>query len=110
MIETKTASISRLNDMLRTQGIGGRVVATPGILNLGHETRANVLQAIKTYASFDQDDDPYNQHDFGAVDVAGERFFFKIDYYDLNLQFGSEDPSDPEKTTRIMTIMRADEY
>lgn len=70
----------------------------------------NVLQAIKTYTAFDQNDDPYGEHDFGAVNVAGEKFFFTIDYYDLSLQFGSEDPANPEKTARVMTVMRADEY
>jgi hypothetical protein len=54
--------------------------------------------------------DPYGEHDFGNFEVAGQKFFFKIDYYDPNLEFGSEDPGDPQKTTRVLTIMLAEEY
>ncbi len=106
----RTATISRLNDLLRTQGIGGRVVATIGVQSLNHAVRGKVVEAIRVYDDFGGDNDPYGEHDFGSVEVSGKKYFFKIDYYDPSLQRGSEDPADPEKTTRVMTIMRADEY
>jgi hypothetical protein len=31
-------------------------------------------------------------------------------YYDRKTEFGSSDPADPAVTTRVLTIMRADEY
>ena len=49
-------------------------------------------------------------HDFGAINLDGELYLWKIDYYDNDLAFGSPDPADPDVTRRIMTIMRADEY
>jgi hypothetical protein len=36
--------------------------------------------------------------------------FFKIDYYDLMLSWGSEDPRNPKKTVGVLTTMLADEF
>jgi uncharacterized protein DUF3768 len=33
-----------------------------------------------------------------------------IDYYDPTEEFGSQDPADPTKTVRVLTILLADEY
>jgi hypothetical protein len=65
---------------------------------------------VQNFADFNADNDPYGEHDFGSFEVAGETFFWKIDYYDSPCEFGSEDPADPEKTTRVITIMFAAEY
>jgi hypothetical protein len=37
-------------------------------------------------------------------------YYWKIDYYDRNLELHSLDPADPEVTVRVLTIMRVDEY
>jgi hypothetical protein len=50
------------------------------------------------------------EHDFGSFELSGETFFWKIDCYDERCEFGSEDAADPEKTTRVLTIMFAGEY
>jgi len=110
MVEISSASVARLNDMLRVQGIGGRVLATPGVRNLDHDIRAKVLIAIRDFKDFSADNDPHGEHDFGSVKVDGDEFFFKIDYYDISYEYLSPNSADPNVTRRVMTIMRADEY
>jgi len=107
---TKTERIRDLNDRLRRTGQGGQIMTTPGGRSLDEKARASRIHQVRTFSEGVADNDPYGEHDFGSVDVAGERFFWKIDYYDPTLSLGSEDPSDPEKTARVLTLMRADEY
>ena len=90
-------------------GIVRECQATVNTTALDH-TKANVLTAVRQFSDFTEDNDPHKEHDFGAFEVDGERFFWKIDYYDLKLEGGSENPADPSLTTRVLTIMLASEY
>ena len=42
--------------------------------------------------------------------IMVKKIFWKIDYYDKNYQYLSENPSNPEITNRVMTVMLAEEY
>ncbi|MEM7197597.1 MAG: DUF3768 domain-containing protein [Pseudomonadota bacterium] len=109
--DQRTNRIAKLNDLLRkTFIIGGQMTSTGGIASLDENTQAKIFQAVRTFDAFTIDNDPYGEHDFGHVQVCGETIFWKIDYYDANLEYGSEDPSNPAITTRILTIMLAEEY
>ena len=68
------------------------------------------IRKVATFDDFSADNDPHGEHDFGSFDLAGDKFFWKIDYYDPTLEFGSDDPADPSKTTRVLTLMLAAEY
>ena len=68
------------------------------------------IRKVATFDDFNADNDPHGEHDFGSFDLAGDKFFWKIDYYDFTLEFGSDDPADPSKTTRVLTLMLAAEY
>jgi hypothetical protein len=105
-----TARIRVLNDNFRSTFVGGRVVMTQGVNALPLGTKARVILAVQSFSNFTKDNDPHGEHDFGSFEVEGETYFFKLDLYALDLDGGSEDPADPEKTTRVLTIMRADEY
>jgi hypothetical protein len=107
---TKTQRIRELNDALRTTFVGGKVMLTAGVDALPPEEKATVLQKVRTFTDFNTDNDPHGEHDMVFVEVQGERYFAKCDYYDLNLEYGSEDPSDPAKTTRVLTIGHMSDY
>ncbi|MGY3134584.1 hypothetical protein ACVWZM_005266 [Bradyrhizobium sp. USDA 4501] len=108
---TNTVKIRDLNDGFRRElTIGGTVLLTPGVTSLEPDRLAELLDAVRKFDGFTRDNDPHGERDFGSIDLNSDRFFFKIDYYDLNRTMGSPDPADPAVTERVMTIMRADEY
>jgi hypothetical protein len=68
------------NDQLRKTFLGGRVVMTRGVQDLGQEGIQKILAVVRNADHFDPDNDPYGEHDFGAVVVDGVKCFWKIDY------------------------------
>ena len=74
------------------------------------DQRRSLLQKVRSFDAFGEDNDPHGEHDFGAFDLCGERLFWKIDYYDKDLSFGSPEPADPAVTRRVLTIMLASDY
>lgn len=101
-----------LNDSFRTSGslARGQWMITRGIQELGPDFVLLATGAVRGFHSFTADNDPYGEHDFGAINVAGRHLFWKIDYYDRSLCYGSNDPADPAATRRVLTIMLASEY
>ena len=107
----KSEEICRLNDNLRQHGVGGRFMITPGIAALPRETLAAVMAAVQSFDAFDPGNDPYGEHDMGVVEIHGHKAIWKIDYYaDADMEYGAEDPSDPKRSFRVLTIMLAAEY
>ena len=123
----QTARIARLNDLARrAMGFACTAVATVGFRSLPEADQSQVRELIETYDAFDEDSDPHGERDFGCVYQLGdgrwtterprshdderERVFWKFDYYDRDLKFGSEDAANPAITRRVLTIMLADEY
>ena len=103
--------IRALNDLMRQAGPSSeRWMMTAGVMAQGPEFMMRAVIIVQTYSAFDDSNDPYGEHDFGAFELAGERMFWKIDYYDLDLRYGSDDPSDANVTRRVLTLMLASEY
>ena len=85
-----------------------RVIITEGVQALDNVD--TVLRQVQLFDAFTPDNDPYGEHDFGAIRYQGQTIFRKIDYYDLDLHMHSPDPSDETVTARVLTIMLAEEY
>jgi hypothetical protein len=109
-MHSKSDRIRTLNDHLRTTFIGGRILITSSVAVLEQGVKARVLLAVRNFKEFDADNDPYHEHDLAFFEVDGERYFFKVDYYDLSANCHSADPTDPERTCRVLTIGHHSDY
>ncbi|MFM5953314.1 MAG: DUF3768 domain-containing protein [Novosphingobium sp.] len=121
---SRSERIARLNDRARQAiGLACVAVATEGFRALPEADQSRVRELVETFDAFTADNDPYGERDFGAVyqDCDGrwtttrparpaETVFWKIDAYDRDLRFGSDDPVNPAVTRRVLTIMLASEY
>ena len=76
---------------------------------MGFDFEVEALAAVKIYKAFTSENDPYGEHDFGIFEIDEEQLAWKIDYYDLSMRFGSQDPADPSRTKRVLTIMLEEE-
>jgi hypothetical protein len=105
--------IQELNDKARnwqTSESNVQYLFTSMVDELPVENKLELLHLISDFNDFDEDNDPYGEHDFVSVEYNGETYFFKIDYYDLDMEHGSEDPADDSKTMRVCTLMHSSEY
>jgi hypothetical protein len=92
---SKADRIRVLNDHLRTTFTSGLILITGSIAELDKRRRARVLLAVRDHNTFDAANDPHHEHDLAFFEVDGERYFFKIDYFDLDTRYHSRDPADP---------------
>ncbi|MET1756470.1 DUF3768 domain-containing protein [Novosphingobium sp. RD2P27] len=125
--EVQIAEIAALNDLARAaMGVTSKVVMTQGIAALDDATRSRVFELVETFNDFTPDNDPHGERDAGFLyqDASGQwrtrwtsevekpalSVMWKIDYYDRALEFGSEEPWNPQVTKRVLTILLASEY
>ena len=109
MEAARTARIRALNDRLRQVGAGGRLAISPGVTDKGPDFMLAAIATIALFDSFNADNDPYDEHDTGALEIFGQWVFWRIDYLDPTLMFGPADAGDPSACTRVLNIMLAAE-
>jgi hypothetical protein len=108
---TTAPTIAELNDRLRRGDHRlGKWVTSEIVSNSSSEEQQELFRLVRTFDNFTPENDPYGKRDFGSVELNEEKYFWKIDYYDSKFEFGSEDPSDPAQTCRVLTVMHSSEY
>ena len=78
----------------------------PQIVEWPPEIQQKLIDAIRAIQAEYID----GEHDFVSFEHCNRTFFWKCDYYDKEMDGGSEDPADPDKTTRVGTLMLAEDY
>lgn len=106
----RAEAIARLNDQLRKERVGGTFMVTQGVLAITGYKSQELADALARYDQFDADNDPHGERDFGDLTLWGTDLLWKIDYYNVSMTFGSDDPADPVKTKRVLTVMTAAEW
>lgn len=95
--------IAKRNDLLRKSILRvsppNLVVLTRGVATLGEAEISQVLKKVRDFDEFTEKNDPWGEHDFGASEHNGRKFFWKIDDY------GGQEGYD-----LVLTIMLAEEY
>ncbi len=107
---SQASKIRALNDQFRITGRGGRIMMTPGIQAMGQQAVQEIIAKIRAFSDFNKNNNPHKENDMGKFTHNGETILFKIDYYDQAMEYASPDPTDPNVTTRVMTIMTGFEY
>ena len=106
----RAEQIAQLNNTLRKTGQGGEIFFTRSIVESTELSPVAIMLALAIYDAFDADNDPHGERDFGDIDVAGTSLFWKIDYYNSDKTFGSDDPADPDVTARVLTVMLPEDW
>jgi hypothetical protein len=84
MTNARTRAIAELNDTARTTFIGCKLLLTSGVSELDQDQK--IFTLVREYNTFNEDNDPYGEHDFGRFELAGKILYWKIDYYDQNAE------------------------
>jgi hypothetical protein len=86
---SRSKRIAELNDLFRKgeRPDLGRIMLTRGVRNLAAAWPLGdiaIYVKVQTFDTFTEDNDPYEEHDFGHFEFAGEICFWKIDLYEVS--------------------------
>ena len=110
-VEKQSAIIAQINDHFRRGDNSlGHWTLEASVEAMPQDKKQALIQAVRNYDNFTQDNDPYGEHDFGIIHQEGTEYFWLIDCYDQDRRYLATDPSDIQATTRVLVLTKAEEY
>ena len=74
------------------------------------EEQDEIVRRVQRFDTFTPENDPHYEHDFGSFEHAGKTIFWKIEYYDRDLRYGSPDPADERVTSAFLRSCSRRDY
>lgn len=114
--------IATLNDAVRKSLVNLEVKNCLALINCRFEImltanlqntindKVGLLRAVAGFDQFNEQNDPYGEHDCFRFKFEDEWILVKFDYYAPDMEHGSEDATDLARTVRVLIIMLAIDY
>lgn len=109
--QVKKTTVAKLNDRFRNGDKSlGEYKMSRQVLALPRKKQKQLFKEIQDFSDFTSENDPRGEHNMGKVTMDGVEYVWKIDYLDTSMIMLSDAPEDINKTTRVLLLIRADEY
>jgi len=106
--------LAHINDTIRmnlckfrcnahVEGVYGQLMFTRNVIDILGDKITVLLQAVGSFNEFTEDNNPHHENDFGKIDLFGNTWFWKFDYYDKDLQYFGHH-------AHVLTVMLAEDY
>ena len=103
--EAKREAYDRLRKSIPDVESPDILVITTGVREMGQIMMLKLLGMVRDFDTFTKDNDPYGEHDFGMIEIEGQKNFWKIDDYR-----GSGEEVGGVKIRYLLTVMKSEEY
>jgi len=114
VVEEHVEFIAKRNDNFRNLVLQkaldyGKAVISRTFNVLDEELKQEAYEKIREFTDFNEDNDPYNEHEFGKLSISnGDNLYWKIDYYaDSNCELGTLHKAE---AYLVLTIMILEDY
>ena len=97
--------IRELNDEFRKNGQPENIYLSLAVVQIKEPLFKQLLEKIKSFSNFTPKNDPDGDHRTGGFKIGMHNVEWVIDYYDLDEDDESPDPSNASVTTRIMNVV-----